>query len=109
MQNTLNSTLFAFYQMNNLTQGNINAILNSFTSVLSTLDNAAADLQNNFPSGCGSWGSWYWQNPMACFSQAFKDTANNVATITSTIGIFKSNTSTLAYQLNQLSNFIGNI
>jgi hypothetical protein len=77
--------------------------------MLNVLDNQANDIQNNFPSGCGSWGSWYWQNPMSCFSATFIDVANSVATFASTMGIFKSNTSMLSYQLSQLSTFLTNV
>jgi hypothetical protein len=76
--------------------------------MLAFFDQYAGYLQNDLPSGCGSWGGWYWQNSGACFNQAFRDAANSAATISSTIGMFRANTSLLSYQLNQLSLFLTN-
>jgi hypothetical protein len=76
--------------------------------MLNSFDQYAVYLQNDLPRGCGNWGGWFWQNSASCFNQAFRDAANSAATISSTVGMFKSNTSLLSYQLNQLSVFITN-
>lgn len=77
--------------------------------MLTFFDQYAGYLQNDLPGGCGNWGVWYWQNSGSCFNQAFRDAANSAATITSTIGMFRANTSLLSYQLSQLSLFLTNV
>lgn len=109
MKNYLNSTIFGFYKLSSLTQSNIDSILSSYSSMLDFFDQYATYLQYDLPRGCGKWGDWFWQNSDSCFNQVFRDAATNAATISSTVGMFKSNTSLLSYQLSQLSLFITNV